>query len=84
MLLLLSQPSRLMPDDHFVVAVRLRLGVPHAAHFDQAGPGLPSQCCPRYVQSQMQCNGVPDSRGLRGLLCKVGCRVDRRHNAIRD
>ena len=79
-----SQPSHLMPDDHFVVASRLRLRVPYAAHLGQAGPGLAPQCCHRYVQSQTQCNGVLDGRGLHGLLCKGGGGVDGRHNAIRD
>ena len=79
-----SEPDHLMPDDHFVVATRLRLRVPHAGHLGRRPPGLAQQCGHRYVQTQRQCNGVLDSRGMHGLVCNVGGGVERRHNRIRD
>ena len=77
-----TQPAHLMPDDHFVVATRLRLRVPHPARLGRcAGDQV---CSHRYVRTQTQCGGILDSRGLHSLLCKVGGGVDRRHNSIRD
>ena len=74
-----------MPDDHFTVAVRLRMRVPNPGHLRRRLAAHQAEsCCHRYVQSQSQCSGVLDSRGLHGLVCNVGGGVDRRHNAVRD
>ena len=79
-----SDPSHLLPDDHFLVAMRLRLRVPHPAHLGTQPPGQAQRCGHRYVQTQTQCAGVLDRRGLHALVCKVGGGVDRRHDRIRD
>ena len=74
-----------MPNDHFLVAGRVRLRVPHPAHLGRRPPtGQAQQCGHRYVQTQTQCNGVLDSRGLHGLVCEVGGGVVHRHNRLRD
>jgi hypothetical protein len=79
-----SHPTHLMPDDHFVVAMRLRLRVPNPGHLGQQPAGQAQQCGHRYVQTQHQCQGVLDRRGLHGLVCNVGGGVEHRHNHIRD
>ena len=67
-----SQAGHLMPDDHFVVAICLRLRLLHAAHLGREGLEQAQQCGHRYVQTQTQCSCFLDSRGLHGQLCKVG------------
>ena len=79
-----SEQTHLMPDDHFTVATRLRLRVPHPGHLGRQPPGQAQQCGHQYVQSRRQCTGLLDSRGLHGLVCNVGGGVDHRHDRIRD
>jgi hypothetical protein len=67
-----SEQTHLMPDDHFTVATRLRLRVPHPGHLGRQPPGQAQQCGHQYVQSRRQCTGLLDSRGLHGLVCNVG------------
>ena len=72
-----------MPNDHFVVAMRLRLRVPNAGHI-RAPPAEGSQCRHRYVGSGAQCRGILDKGSQHGLTCNVGGAVDARHNHVRD
>ena len=79
-----SEKGHLMPDDHFAVAMRLRLRIPHPAHLKLRPAGQAQQCGHRYVQTRTQCSGVMDSRGLHGLVCEVGGGVVHRHDRVRD
>ncbi len=47
-----SDKDHLMPDDHFVVAARLRLRAPNPGHLKRQPVDQAQQCCHRYVQSQ--------------------------------
>ena len=58
--------------------------MPNPGHLRQQPAGQSQQCGHRYVESQRQCAGVLDRRGLHALVCNVGGGVDHRHNGIRD
>ena len=78
-----TRSDHMMPNDHFVVALRLRLRVPNAGHL-RAPADQGSQCHHRYVGSGMRCQGLLDTRGHHSLTCNVGGAVDARHNHVRD
>ena len=72
-----------MPDEHFLVALRLRLRIPHAGHV-ATQPAEHEKCSHIYAQSGNRCGHDADSRCHHALTCNVGGGVDHRHNAVRD
>ena len=77
-----TEKSHLLPDEHFMVAVRLRLQVLHPAALGTRPPA--STCGHRSSQMGHRCDRGVDDRGHHGLTCEVGGGVVRRHDSIRD
>ena len=75
--LLPRQPGDpVIPDKHFVVDLKFRLGV------DVCPPG--ARCRHRYAQDGTYCNEPLDSKGWHARKCGVGCSRTARHDALRD
>ena len=77
-----TEPSHLMPDEHFRVALRLRLQILHPGALSASPPA--TACGHRSAQSRQRCNRCLDDRGHHPLTCEVGGGVVRRHDRIRD
>lgn len=73
-----SLPEHLMPDAHFVTAVRTRLRV------DQLPAGHGRTCQHRNAQTRQLCSEPLDQRCRHARVCKTGGAVVRRHDSIRD